>query len=199
MKLEARVGAAALAVATFASATPALAFAEEGGGGVDILIPKMAEFIPALIAFIIIWIVMAKFAMPQVMGMMDKRSEKIAGDLKTAEDEKLAAVEQRKVAESIVTDARRQAADIVLEARRDAEEERTRIVAAAHDEAADIIAKAHANVEDERRAVVAKTTETVANLSVDVAAKIIGDALTADEQKRLVEKYLEEAGSLNAD
>ena len=197
MKLKARIGAAALAVATAAAACPAPAFAE--GGGVDILVPKMAEFVPALIAFIIIWIVMAKFALPKVMGMMDERSEKIAGDLKSAEDEKLAAAEERKTAEGIVTDARRQAADIILEARRDAEEERARIIAAAHDEASDIIAKAHANVEDERRAVVAKTTETVANLSVDVATRIIGDALTADEQKKLVEKYLEEAGSLNAD
>ena len=40
----------------------------------------------------------------------------------------------------------------------------------------------------------------IADLSVAVATKIVGEALEDDaEQKKLIERYIQEAGSLNAD
>lgn len=53
--------------------------------GADILIPKMAEFIPALIAFLIIWIVLAKVALPGIMKTMEERGKKIEESLDEAE------------------------------------------------------------------------------------------------------------------
>ena len=99
-----------------------------------------------------------------------------------------------------MTDARRQAADIVLEARKDAEAERARIIDAAHKEAEDIIAKAHTTVEDERKSIYAGAASSIADLSVAVATKIVGETLSDEaEQKKLIERYIQEAGSLNAD
>ena len=39
----------------------------------------------------------------------------------------------------------------------------------------------------------------VVDLSVEIASKIIGDALDDEEQHRLAEKYLMEVGDLNED
>ena len=89
--LLARAGAAAAAAVL---ATPTFALAE--GVGADILIPKPAEFIPALIAFLIIWIVLAKLVWPQVLQMMDKRQQKIQDDLDAAAKSKQEAAEQAK-------------------------------------------------------------------------------------------------------
>ena len=86
--LLARAGAAAAAAVL---ATPTFALAE--GVGADILIPKPAEFIPALIAFLIIWIVLAKLVWPQVLQMMDKRQQKIQDDLDAAAKSKQEAAE----------------------------------------------------------------------------------------------------------
>ena len=60
---------AGVALGAFASVllTPTLAFAEgTESGGADILIPKMAEFVPALLIFLIIWFLLAKFVWPKV-------------------------------------------------------------------------------------------------------------------------------------
>ncbi|OUP06718.1 F0F1 ATP synthase subunit B [Collinsella sp. An2] len=189
--------AAAAAVSAFA--IPTAAFAEESAGGADILIPKMAEFVPALIAFLIILVVAGKVAWPKVLSTMEEREKRIADSLDEAERTKQKAIEDRATSDALVTDARRQAADIVLEARQDAEAERARIIAAAHTEAEDIIAKAHATVEEERRSLYADAAGTIADLSVSVAAKIVEKSLDQDgEQRRLIEQYLKEAGSLNA-
>ena len=189
----------AAAVSSLVLAMPAQAFAEESSNKAEILIPKMAEFIPALIAFLIIWVVLAKFAWPQILSMMDERGKRIQESLDEAETTKKKAIASRKEYDELVTDARRKSADIVLEARKDAEAERARIIEAAHKEAEDIIAKAHANAEDERNAIYAAAAASIADLSVSVASKIVGETLDQDgEQRRLIERYIEEAGSLNA-
>ena len=195
MNLSSQKSAIALSASAAALLMPVSAFAEDGAAGADILIPKMAEFIPALIAFLIIWIVLAKVALPGIMKTMEERGKKIEESLDEAEKTKQEAIAKR--AES---DARRQAADIVLEARKDAESERARIIEAAHKEAEEIIAKAHTTVEDERKSIYAGAASSIADLSVAVATKIVGEALEDEaEQKKLIERYIQEAGSLNAD
>ena len=197
MKLSNRVSAVAAAGAL--ALMPTSAFAEEAAGGVDILIPKAAEFVPALIAFLIILAVATKLVWPTVLKMMEEREQRIADSLDEAEKTRKKALADRAASDELVTDARRQAADIVLEARQDAEAERNRILAAAHAEAEEIIAKAHANAEEERRALYASAAGSIADLSVSVASKIVAKQLDEDgEQRRLIERYIKEAGSLNA-
>lgn len=198
MKFTHRIVGVAATTACAALCAPVSAFAEEAGGA-SILIPKMAEFVPALIAFLIIWVVLAKVAWPKIMAMMDERSKRIEESLDEAERTKKQAIADRKASDDMLTDARRQAADIVLAARQDGEAERQRIVAAAHKEAEAIIAKAHRTVEDERQALYADAAASIADLSVSVASKIVEKTLDEDgEQRRLIERYIKEAGSLNA-
>lgn len=197
MKFNIRWTGAAAAAAMLAF--PATAFAEESAGGADILIPKAAEFVPALIAFLIILVVAGKFAWPQIMATLDEREKRIEDSLEEAARTKEKAIADRATSDQLVTDARRKAADIVLEARQDAERERSRILAAAHAEAEDIIAKAHTTAEEERRSLYADAAGTIADLSVSVASKIVEKTLDEEgEQRRLIESYIKEAGSLNA-
>lgn len=180
--------------------TPALAFAEGGeSGGVDILIPKMAEFVPALVVFLIIWFLLSKFVWPKVISVLDAREHKIEDSIEEADATKAEAAEIREEADSIIADARRRASEIVLEARGDADKERARIVAAAHKEAEDIIAKAHDRADDEMKRAYAGATDTIAKMSVAVAGKIVGETLANDEvkQRELIKKYLAEVGTIN--
>lgn len=190
----------ALGVAASVSSVPALAFAEgTESGGADILIPKMAEFLPALVIFLIIWFLLAKFVWPKVIAVLDAREHKIEESIEEADATKAEAAEIRDQADAIIADARRKASEIVLDARSDAEKERTRIVAAAHGEAEEIIAKAHERAEDEMKRSLAAATDTIAKVSVAVAGKIVGDTLANDDakQRELIKKYLTEVGSLN--
>ena len=199
MKNVTRAGITLGAAASVLSA-PALAFAEGSeSGGADILIPKMAEFVPALVIFLIIWFLLAKFVWPKIIAVLDAREHKIEDSIEEADATKAEAAEIREQADAIVAEARRRASEIVLDARSDAEKERSRIVAAAHVEAEDIIAKAHDRADDEMKRAYAGATDTIAKMSVAVAGKIVGEALANDEakQRELIKKYLMEVGTLN--
>ena len=194
---KAAVRALAVSGALALSATPAIALAEESAVGADILIPKPAEFIPALIAFLIIWAVLAKLVWPQVLQMMEKRQEKIQSDLDAAERSKVEAAEQARAYDEKIVEAHREAEAIVAKAKREAEEERSRILAKAQKEAVDIIAKAHGAVNCERHKAMIELSGSVVDLSVEIASKIIGNDLSEEQQRRLAEKYLAEVGTPN--
>ncbi|WP_321970670.1 F0F1 ATP synthase subunit B [Paratractidigestivibacter sp.] len=185
---------AAAVIAAAVAVCPAPALAEEAVGA-DILIPKVAEFVPALIAFLVIWIVLAKLVWPQILEMMDKRQAKIQEDLDAAEKARQEAAESAKVYEQKILEAHQQADEIISKAKKEAEEERSAILAKAQKEASDVIAKAHGAVDSERHKAMIELSGSVVDLSVEIATKIIGNDLSADQQRKLAEKYLAEVGA----
>ena len=195
-------GAAAtmpFAVAAVALAAPSVALAEESSDlGIGILIPNMAEFIPALIAFLIIWFVLARFAWPMIVGMLDKRQETIKNNLDEAESAKIEAQRSLEEYKKQLADARREAAGIVDESRRAGEQVKADITAQAQAQAEEMIAKAKKSIEKERLAAIADLQASVADISVAVAGRLIGEELSDAGQRKLIEKYVAEAGSLDA-
>lgn len=193
------LGRAAAVAGVATCATPVAAFAEESAVGADILIPKPAEFIPALIAFLVILVVLKKLVWPPVLEMMEKRQQKIQDDLDAAEQSKLQAAEEAKSYESKILEAHHEADAIVAKAKKEAEEVRSQVLAKAQREAADIIAKAHGAVDSERHKAMIELSGSVVDLSVEIASKIIGNDLSEEEQRRLAEKYLAEVGTPDGD
>jgi F-type H+-transporting ATPase subunit b len=183
-----------------AAASPLTALAEgEENTGMKLLLPNMAEFVPACIAFAIIWFIMAKFAWPMVLDMMEKREAKIQGDLDNAAQAAAEAQITKRAASDELAEAQRQAKEIVAEAKRDAEILRADMMAEAQKESAAIIAKAHGVIDAEREKALAELSGSVVDLSVEIAAKIIGSSMDEDAQRELAMKYLAEVGSLNDD
>lgn len=190
-----RLAACTCAASGIVLGTPVVALAEESAVGPDILIPKMAEFIPALIAFLVILLILAKLVWPPVLDMMEKRQQKIQDDLDAAERSKVQAAEEARSYEAKILDAHREADAIVAKAKKEAEEVRSAVLAKAQREAADIIAKAHGAVDSERHKAMIELSSSVVDLSVEIASKIIGNDLSVEEQRKLAEKYLAEVGA----
>lgn len=194
---------AKLSVAALAAtaAFPALAFASEGheeAAGIAAILPNMAEFIPMLIAFIILWIVLGKFGWPAFNGMLEKRETTIREALKKSEE---AQIESERVLAEYKTqlaEAKTQSAQIIADARATGEAVKADITAKAQAEAADMIAKAKVAIEAEKKQAIAELQASVADVSVDVAARLIGEDLTDDEHRKIIERYVNEAGSFNA-
>ena len=194
-KAVARVALGALALN---AAFPALAFAaEEESGGISAILPDMAEFIPMLIAFIILWIILAKFGWPMFNGMLEKRENTIREALEKSEEAQIES--ERVLAEynKQLADAKAQSAQIIADARSVGEAVKADITAQAQTEAADMIAKAKAAIEAEKKQAISELQATVADTSVDVAARLIGEDLTEGEHRAIIERYVKEAGSFN--
>jgi F-type H+-transporting ATPase subunit b len=198
----ATVGAFSILLAGTAFAAPVLAFASEeaGGesaGGIAMLIPKLGEFIPMLVGFIVLWIILARLAWPMFIGMIDKRTNTIKDSLEKAETAKVESerlLEEHKVQ---LAEAKKQAAEIIAQAKQTAESVKADITAQAKVESDAIVAKARVAIETEKKAAIAELQGSVAELTVSVAKKVIGTDLSDAQHKEIIERYIAEAGSFN--
>jgi F-type H+-transporting ATPase subunit b len=188
-------------VMTATLASPTLAFAASGGEesavGIGLLIPKLGEFIPMLIGFIILWIVLARFGWKPFMGMIDKRAAKIKDSLERAENAKQESERILEEHRAELAQAKKEAAEIIVLAKQAAENVKAEITATAQTEAENIISKARAAIESEKKAAIAELQATAADMTISVAKKVIGTDLSSAEHKSIISRYIAEAGSFN--
>lgn len=189
-------GSAALALSGASVLAPAQAFAAEGGIGA--ILPQMQEFIPMLVAFIVLWIILAKFGWPLFEGMLNKREQTIKDSLEKSEAARVEAEKTLEEYKRQLEDAKSQSAQIIAEAKKTGEAVKADITEKAQTEAAAMIEKAHAAIEADKKAAISELQGSVADLTVSVASRLIGEDLNDDEHRKIIERYVNEAGSFNA-
>ena len=198
-KATAWLTAAGASAASMAFAFPVSAFAAEDKTGIAVILPDPIEFIPTLIAFLILAIVLGKFGWPKFEGMLEKREKTIADALEQSEK---ARQESERVLEEYkqqLADAKSQAAQIIAEAKQTGENTRAQLAKQAQDESAAMIEKARGAIEAEKNAALAELQGSIADISTQVCARLIGEDLTTDEHRKVIERYVNEAGSFHAE
>ena len=170
---------------------------EEEAEGIDLLLPETDELIAGIIAFLIIFFVVWKYALPTLNKTLEARQQAITGQLQEAERVKSEAESLLADYQAQVAGAKQEANEIIDEARTTAESMRGEIVTRAEAEAASALEKARTDVAAERTRAVAALQSDVANLSLDMAEKVVAGSIDRDAQAALVERYLDELGGLN--
>jgi F-type H+-transporting ATPase subunit b len=163
----------------------------------EVILPKFPEIIVSLISFLVLFFVLAKFAFPPIVGMLEKRSETIRESLEKSEATRVEAERLLDEYKVQMAEARGDAAKVIEQGRAVAEKMKEDIVAKAREESDAIIAKATETIESEKRAAMAELKASVADLSVAVAGKLIGEKLKPEDHYKLIERYVAEVGSLN--
>lgn len=164
----------------------------------EAILPKGYEVLVSLVSFLVLFGVLSKFAFPPITDMLEKRTETIREGLERAESARIEAERLLEEYKQTISEARKEAGAILQQAKRAAEVTRAEAAAKTQAEIDQMLVKARESIEGERRAAVAELQASVANLSVAVAGKIIGSELSTEDHLSVIEKYVREAGSLNA-
>ena len=164
----------------------------------DLLIPKLTELLPAAVSFLIILTVAWKFVWPPITAMLDERAVTIRESLERAEAAKVDAERLLEEYKQTMAEARKEAGTILQQAKQAAESTRSEARTKAQAEYDELLVKAREAIEGEKNAAIAQLQQSVADLSVAVAGKLIGAELSNADHLKVIEKYVAEAGSLNA-
>lgn len=167
-----------------------LAAEAEEGSGVDLLIPTTQEWVAALIAFLLVFGMMWKFAWPNLQATLEARQKEIGGKMEEAEGIKVEAQSLLDDYKAQVANAKAEANQIVEEARAQAETVKTDIIAKAEAEGRLILDKAREEAGNEKTRALGEARQEVANLSIDLAEKVVGSSLDRSAQQGLVDQYL---------
>ena len=164
----------------------------------DLLMPAAGLLFWMTVVFLIVFVILAKFGFPAIIGMVVGRKAFIDESLKKAHEanEKLANIQKK--GESILQQAREQQAIILKEAA----ETRDAIVEKAQDKAreegARLLSDAKAQIETEKQNAIREIRTQVAELSVQVAEKVLKEKLSTDKaQMDMINRLLDEVSSDN--
>ena len=162
----------------------------------SILTPDFGLFFWMMVAFLVVFAILAKFGFPVITGMVEERKNFIDASLRKAHkaEERLSNIS--KEGESILQEARAKQAQILKEA----SEARDAIIEKAQEkarlESARLLSDAKTEIEQQKKAAIADIRQQVATLSVAIAGKVLKQNLNGDKaQMELIDRMLDDVSS----
>lgn len=173
------------------AATLFLAVEEPGeSGGLDLLLAPGNELGAGISAAVIIFIIARWKFLPGMQEKLEARQKAISDQLADAENAKNEAEQAAADYKASIAGAKDEANAIVEQARQEAEAVRADTVARANQEAEGIIARAREEAAGEAARALQAAKADVANISMDLAEKVVGSSLDRSAQQGLVDAYL---------
>ena len=157
------------------------------------LIPHPVEIVVGLIAFTLLFLVLKSKVVPMFEKAYAERTAAIQGGMEKAEQAQLEAARALASYNEQLSSARDESSRLREEARAQGAAIVEELRAKATEEAARITAAAHASIEAERQQAITSLRNEVGALAVELASKIVGEALDDQaRQSRIVERFIED-------
>lgn len=150
----------------------------------------------AIINFAVLLAILYKFLYGPLLKMMESRENEINNNLSQAEEMRVDAEAARVQLQEALDNARKEAQEMLNSAIKVGEETKNQIISEAKDASQKLTEKAQEEIQREKEQALADIRDEVANLAVLAAGKIIGKTITADEQKKLADQYIQGVGGL---
>ena len=160
----------------------------------SILTPDFGLLFWMLLAFLIVFFLMAKFGFPVITKMVEDRKNYIDESLQKAHEanERLAGIQQE--SERILAEARAKQAEILAQAKATGDSIVNEARNKAQADGAKLLQEAKAQIAAEKENALRDIRQTVADLSIVIAEKVVRQKLANnDEQQALIEQMLNEA------
>ena len=164
----------------------------------DLLIPDSGLLFWMTLVFVIVFIILWKAGFPAIIKMVNDRKAYIDESLQKAHEanEKLANIQ--KEGESILQQAREQQATILKEAAETRDAIVDQAQNKAREEGARLLSEAKLQIENEKQNAIREIRSQVAELSVQIAEKVLKEKLSDDKaQMDMINRLLDEVSSDN--
>ena len=154
----------------------------------------LGNFILITGSFFLLIFLIKKFAWKNVTEIFETRAQKIADDIDGAEQARQKAEELAAKREAELAGSREEAAHIIETAKDTAEKHKAGLLAEAQAEASRIKEKAKQEIAQDRQETMASIKGEVADLSLELAQKILTNELNAEKQSQLIDQYIDQLG-----
>lgn len=145
----------------------------------NLLAPGFGLIIWTVLAFVVFFLILKKFAWKPILGSLKERENSIADSLATAEKVKAEMAQLKSENEALLAKAREERAQMLKEAR----ETKDRIINEAKEqakaEASKIMSDAQSAINAQKMAALTEVKNQVGNLVIDVAEKVLRKELSS--------------------
>lgn len=157
---------------------------------------NLGYLISQIVNFTLLALLLYFVAYKPVLRMLDERSARISKGIQDAEQASRRAAEMEQEFERQMAEARREGQEIVAQATQASERAGQEILERAREESRTQIERAREEIARERDLAMADLRRQVAELSLTISEKILGEALDEQSQHRLIAEFLEQTEEL---
>jgi F-type H+-transporting ATPase subunit b len=155
---------------------------------------QWSTFFIQIEAFLVLYLLLSKYAFGPLFGMMEKRRQMIKDQIQTAENSRKQSEQLLEEQKQALQQARKEAYEIIEQAKQTSSKQADEIIIAARAETNRLKDEALQDIESEKNKAVAALRSQVSAMSVMIASKIIEKQIDEKSQEQLVEHYLKEVG-----
>ena len=134
------------------------------------------------------------FFLDKIKAILDQRREAADKEITDAQAAKAEALVIKETYEKNMLEAKQQASTILERAQKTANIRGEEIIRQANEEAVAIREKASADIAQEKKKAINDAKDEIAGISLAIAGKVVGRELTADDQKALIDSFINELG-----
>jgi len=183
--------AAAALLALLTTALPALAAEAAEGGEPSLFAGDLGNSVWTILIFVLVLIILGKFAWGPILKTLQTRESFIHEALAKAKRDRDDAEARLREYEERLASARAEATAIVDEGRRDAEVVKRKIEEDAKHAADEAIERARREIQMATDTATKELYQLSARLATDLAARVIGRELTAQDHERLISEAID--------
>ena len=154
----------------------------------------IGDFILIAGSFLLLIFLVKKFAWGNITSILDARAEKITNDIDQAEAARKKAEELAAKREEELAGSRQEATTILETAKETAEKNKAHILSEANQEALRLKEKAQLDISQNKEEAMNSIKGDVADLTVNLAGKLLSQQLDSEGHRQLIDRYLNELG-----
>ena len=163
----------------------------------QLLTPGLGLIIWTLLAFLVVFLILKKYAWPAILGGLKKREETIAEALASAERIKAEMAQMKSENESLLAQAREERAGMLKDAKHTADKMISDAKERAKSEYDKILADAQAAIQQQKNAVLTDLKNQVGALIIEVAEKVLRKELSDKNKQEDYIRQLSDEVKLN--
>ena len=180
-----------MTLATFILAQASTTSAEDQSSNF-LVSPNVGLMIWTLLAFLVAFFILRKYAWPEITEALDKRQHAIEESIDVAERTRSEAQKILEEYRERLREARAQADEIIARARKAGEVHEREALEKARIQREELLEQTRRDIEAETRRAIQEIRNEVADLTVLATEKVTRKSLNEADQKRLVEDALKE-------
>lgn len=158
----------------------------------DLLSPDSGTIFWTVLTFILLLLILKKYAWKPILKTLEDRENKIKVALYQAEQDQKDAAKFLDEQKALLEKAKKDSIQIINESKKSAEAARKELIEQARNEADRLLERAKQEIELSKDAAILEVKQYATDIAIMAAQKVVGETLSRDQHLKLVDKYVNE-------
>lgn len=158
----------------------------------DLLTPDSGTLFWTVLTFVLLLLILKKFAWKPILKMLEDRENKIKVALYQAEQDQKEAAKYLEEQKALLEKAKRDSIQIINDSKKSADASRKELIDHARAEADRLLERAKQEIDLSKDAAIQDVKQYATEIAILAAQKVVGETLSSEQHVKLAYKYVKE-------